>query len=453
MVALDHPFIKHPHRTLIALSVPVTISLAAEPLTALVDTAFIAQLGLDAMAGLGVGTTILSTILWVFSFLGVSAQTEVANAFGQGNLARARQFSSLALIVGSAISLLLIVIFLPLTPQLTQFMGASGEVGDLATMYIRIRLFGAPAVLLTMICLGILRGLQEMRIALWIALLVNILNVVLDAVLIFGFGPIQPMGMAGAAFATIIAQWIGTVWGIYRVMRRLGFELHLNWADMRLLGRVGRDLFVRTGLLTLFTLFATRVANQVGPDAGAAHQAIRSMWMFVSFMMEGFSVTAQSLIGYFMGASVIPMARRASSITLRWGVIAGGLISVIMLLGRALVIDLLVPAEAVTVFVPAWTIAALLQPIAAVAFVTDGVHWGTGDYAYMRNGMILASGIGGLLLWLVDPTGTNAFLWVWLVTLIWLAVRAAFGLIRIWPGVGRAPFYQASTVQGSQSGI
>ena len=78
-----HPFLTSPNRTLISLSIPVLLSLVAEPLTGLVDTAFISRLGSEPMAALGVGTTILSGIFWIFNFLGIGTQTETAHIYGR----------------------------------------------------------------------------------------------------------------------------------------------------------------------------------------------------------------------------------------------------------------------------------------------------------------------------------------------------------------------------------
>ena len=439
----DHPFIRQPHRALITLSIPVTVSLVAEPVTAMVDTAFVASLGAVPLAALGAGATALTTILWIFNFLGVSTQTEVARALGQNDHRRASEITSLALILGLAASIALIAMFIPGTRLLTNLLGTEGAVQSTAETYIRIRLFGAPAILITIIGFGALRGLQDMRTPLWIAVAVNVLNIVLDGPFIFGLGPIPAMGAGGAALASIISQWLGTLWIIRSVFKRFDFVPHVRWADVFTLLRAGRDLFVRTGLLTLFILFSTRVANQISPEAGAAHQAIRSVWMFFALLMEGFAVTAQSLVGYFLGGGRVDFARRASAISAGWSLGTGVALTVIMLLGTSIIVALFVPPEAIATFIPAWQIGAFMQPLAALAFVTDGIHWGTGDYSYLRNGMIASTGIGAILLFMINPAAPGAFLWVWWATLIWVAIRAAFGMIRVWPGIGHAPLSMA----------
>ncbi len=437
--AHSHSFNSRPNRTVVVLTLPVMLALIAEPITGVVDTAFIAQLGTDPLAALGVGTAALSTIFWIFNFLGISTQTEVARALGREDRQRGAQITGLALLMGVGFSVALIAVFFPGAGLMSTLLGADGAVRDFAVEYLRVRMLGAPAVLIMFICFGALRGLQDVRITLWIAASINALNILLNAVLIFGLGPVPALGITGAALASAISQWIGAAWALLVVQRRLGLIPHMDRADASNLLRVGGDLFVRTGLLTLFILVSTRVANQIGPEAGAAHQAIRTVWLFLSLMMEGFAMTAQSLVGYFLGAGLPPIARRAAAVSLQWGLGTGVLMLALMLVGGSLVVDILVPEEALGVFWTAWFIAALTQPLSALAFVTDGIHWGTSDYGFLRNAMIVATCSGVLALMLIDTTASVAFTQVWLATWIWLAVRAGLGVVRVWPGIGRSP--------------
>ena len=157
---LTHPFTRNPNRTLLALSIPVLLSITAEPLTALIDTAFVASLGSVALAALGVGATALSSIFWIFNFLGIGTQTEVAQADGRGETHRAEQLAGLAHGMALGFGVLLILFLYPGAGLLADLLGGSGEVKDLAVSYMQIRVFGAPAVLLMMTTFGALRGRQ-----------------------------------------------------------------------------------------------------------------------------------------------------------------------------------------------------------------------------------------------------------------------------------------------------
>ncbi|MCH8132779.1 MAG: MATE family efflux transporter, partial [Myxococcales bacterium] len=122
-----------------------------------------------------------------------------------------------------------------------------------------------------------------------------------------------------------------------------------------------------------------------------------------------------------------------------WGFGTGVLVAGLLLAIEPAVARLLVPPEALDLFARSWPILALAQPLNAISFVTDGIHWGTRDYRYLRNGMLASTATGLALLWALVGLGSESLTAVWLVTSIWVCVRAAFGMLRIWPGLGNAP--------------
>ena len=439
MESSSHPFIERPHRTLIGLSLPVLLSLTAEPITALVDTAFISSLGVVPLAALGVGTTALSSLFWMFNFLGVGAQTEVAQAYGKGDLEKVKKTLSLALLLAAGFGLLLILMIGPSAAWLAGLLGASGDVKSNAESYMQIRLFGAPAVLLTLVCFGALRGRQDMKTPLWIALGVNLLNLLLDWLMIFGRGPFPVLGVAGSALASTISQWLGALAGILLVNKKLGLTREIVFKDAGALLSIGGDMFVRTGMLNLFLAFTTRVANQLGADAGAAHQVIRQMWVFTALVLDAFAATVQSLVGYFIGQDSLSNAKQVVRAGLRWSIGTGAVLSALMWIGRNLVVDLFVPFTAAQVFLSAWGISAISQPINSLAFLTDGVHWGTGDFRYLRNAMVLASLVGIIGIWILEQSSISSLIWVWILIGGWNFLRGLFGILRIWPGIGNSP--------------
>ena len=435
-----HSFVDHPHRTLLHLSIPVLISLVAEPLTGLVDTAFIASLGAVPLAALGIGTTALSSVFWIFNFLGVGSQTEIARASGGGDQTLSRRITGVALLIGIGFGFLLVLVGYPLAPDMARLLGGEGAVQEDAVSYIRIRLFAAPAVLITLIAFGALRGKQDMRTPMWIALTINACNVVLDFVLIFGYGPIPAMGIEGAALASAISYWGGAIMALRLVWKRIGFPQKLEPALASRLFVIGGDLFIRTGMLTLFLLLTTRVANQIGADGGAAHQAIRQFWMFAALLLDAFALAGQSLVGYFHGAANQDRMKQVARVVCLWSLWTGVGLTLLMLAGQQVMIRLFVPETAIPLFASAWLVAALFQPLNALSFGTDGLHWGTGDFRFLRNAIITATLAGACMLYFVDPTHPNALFLIWLITGSWITIRAIFGIARIWPGIGQSPF-------------
>ena len=202
---------------------------------------------------------------------------------------------------------------------------------------------------------------------------------------------------------------------------------------------IGSDMFIRTALLNLFIAYTTRGANSIGADAGAAHQIVRQMWVFTALTLDAFAAAAQSLVGFFIGQGSIKIARKVASTGMVWSIGSGAVLGILMWLGRSWVIQLMVPDSSIQLFLGAWLISAIGQPINAVSFLTDGVHWGTGDFPYLRNAMIVVSIIGMLSLWILERSGQNSLEWIWIITTLWVTLRAIFGAIRIWPGIGKSP--------------
>ena len=440
----QHPFVRAPHRTVLSLSFWVLVSILAEPLTGLVDTAFVSRLGAAPLASLGIGAVVLGSLFWVFNFLQIGTQTETGNYLGQGDRPRARALCGLALVLAAGFGMGIIAVGLPLLGFAATAMGAEGQVHVDTVTYVGIRIFGAPAVLITITCFGALRGLQDMRTPMWIALGINLLNIILDAILIFGWGPFPAMGIAGAAWASVISQYLGMFWCLLAARSKLGFPSRLHARDARKILVIGGDLFVRSGLLTGFMLLATRAATLSGEESAAAHQATRAIWFFTAFALDSFALTAQSLTSYFLGARETKQAMRVARVTSFWGLLTGAVLTIAMLGGQGLVEDLLVPASALDVFAFAWLIAALAQPLNALSFVTDGIHWGTGDFRYPRNAMFLATAFGAAAIYFMDEGAPGALTTLWIITAVWIAVRSLFGVIRIWPGFGKSPLRQTS---------
>jgi MATE family multidrug resistance protein len=434
-----HAFLTHPHRTLLALSAPVMVSLAAEPLTALVDTGFVAHLGPAPLAALGVATTLLSGVLWAFNFLNIGTQTELAHAHGAGEDEGGRRVASLALVLGVLLGAGLAALAWPLAGAGVRLMGLDEAGVAAGTAYLRVRLLGAPAVLVFMAASGALRGRQDMRTPLVIALLINALNLLLDPLLIFGLGPFPRLELVGAAWASSISLWLGAAVAVAAVKRGIGLTGNRIWDETARLFSVGRDLFLRTGALLLFLALATRAANRIGLESGAAHQAVRQCWVLTAFLLDAYAVSAQSLVGFFLAAGSRAVARRVAGIASLWGLGTGGGLTAVMLLLTGPVMAVLVPEGARGAFLGAWWVAALIQPLNSLSFVTDGIHWGTGDYRFLRNAVATATAVGALLLVLFEGRPGFDLADVWLITGAWVAVRAAFGVARVWPGIGDAP--------------
>ena len=415
-----------------ALAVPALGSLIADPLLSLVDTAFVGRVGSDALAGLGVSAAVFGVAFFVFNFLEYGTTTEVARAVGARDLPGAGRATitaaALAALAGTAAGLLLVLFAGPVTGLL----GAGGGVQTEAVTYVMIRALAAPAVLLVRSAHGSYRGHQDTRTPFLVTLGINGLNLVLDPLLIFG----ADLGVAGAAWATVIAQWIGAV--VFVVLFARGRDRYgLRSArpvgsEVRSFLRIGRDLAIRSGsLLATFTL-ATAIATRVSDDAVAAHQILSQVFIFLALAVDALAIAAQALVGKSSGrgdpGGTIELADRLLAVGMVVGVALAGLLAGLQpFLGGIFTDD----PEVLAQVDGAYWILVLIQPVAAVVFVWDGVFIGAGDFSFLAGAMVVSSAVACGLLLLVRPLGWGlAGVW-WAITALMIARTVTLGWRRV----------------------
>src|SRR5438067_12839671 len=189
-------------RETVALAVPAFGALVAEPLFVMADSAIVGHLGTAQLAGLGVASALLTTAVSVFVFLAYATTAAVARRVGAGDLRAAiRQGMDgiwLALLLGAAV----IAAVLPTAPALVRLSGASATAAPYAATYLRISALGIPAMLVVLAATGVLRGLQNTRTPLYVAIVGFSAHLLLNIVLVYGAG----LGIAGSALGTVIAQ-------------------------------------------------------------------------------------------------------------------------------------------------------------------------------------------------------------------------------------------------------
>ncbi len=195
-------------RRILRLAVPALGTLAIDPLVSLTDTAFVARLGEIPLAALGVDTAVFSFAFFLFNFLAYGTTPLLAGAIGREDPVGAGRIAWQAVAFAIAAGVVVTVLLQVFAEPILGLMGAEGAVTDPALVYLRIRALAAPAVVLVIAANGVFRGLQDTRTPLAVTVAISLLHLVLDPLLIFVAG----WGVAGAAVATAVAQWLGAVW-------------------------------------------------------------------------------------------------------------------------------------------------------------------------------------------------------------------------------------------------
>ncbi|MGF0174770.1 MATE family efflux transporter [Streptomyces sp. Marseille-Q5077] len=409
-------------REIVALAVPAFGALVAEPLFVIADSAIVGHLGTAQLAGLGVASALLMTAVSVFVFLAYATTAAVARRVGAGDLQAAiRQGMDgiwLALLLGAAV----IAVVLPTAPFLVELFGASDTAAPYASTYLRISALGIPAMLVVLAATGVLRGLQNTKTPLYVAVAGFVANAVLNVGLVYG----ADLGIAGSAWGTVIAQWgMAAVYLIVvvRGAREHGASLRPDTAGIRASAQAGVPLLVRTLSLRAILMIATAVAARLGDADIAAHQIILSLWSLLAFALDAIAIAGQAIIGRYLGAGDAEGARAVCRRMVEWGIAAGVVLGLLVVIARPLFLPLFTSDTAVhNTALPALLVVALSQPICGVVFVLDGVLMGAGDGPYLAWAMVLTLAVFTPVALLILAVG-GGLTAVWAAMTLMMTVR------------------------------
>ncbi|WP_329622331.1 MATE family efflux transporter [Streptomyces sp. NBC_01255] len=419
-------------REIVSLALPAFGALVAEPLFLMVDSAIVGHLGTPQLAGLAIAGVLLSTAVSVFVFLAYATTAAVARRVGSGDLQAAiRQGMDgiwLALLLGAAV----VALTLPTAPWLVDVFGASDTATPYAVTYLRISSLGIPAMLVVLAATGVLRGLQDTRTPLYVAIGGFAVNGALNIGLVYGAG----LGIAGSAWGTVIAQCgmaAAYLVVVVRGARRHGASLRPDATGIRASAQAGVPLLVRTLSLRAVLMIATAVAARMGDAEVAAHQIILSLWSLMAFALDAIAIAGQAIIGRYLGANDADGARQVCRRMVQWGVLSGVVLGALLIVARPLFIPLFTGDTTVQdTLLPALLVVALSQPISGVVFVLDGVLMGAGDGPYLAWAMLLTLAAFAPVALLVPALGGGLTALWWAMTLmmtvrmmtLWLRARS-----------------------------
>ena len=438
------------HREVLRLAVPAFLTLIAEPLFLLADTAIVGHLGTSALAGLGVASAVLLTAAGVFVFLAYGTTAIVARQIGAGSRAGAISAGIdgtwLAIALGIVTG---IVVALTARPLCALF-GASPEALDQAVTYLRVSAAGLPGMLVILATTGVLRGLQDTKTPLVASVVGFTANVILNVLFVYGFG----LGIEGSALGTVLAQ-TGMAAALIAVLIRYAVRerLRLHPHPGRVLGAAthGIPLLVRTLALRASLLTMTWVAAGMGDVPLAAYQVSATIWSFMAFALDAIAIAAQALTGKSLGAGDVEGTRSATTLMTKWGVAMGAVLGVMLLALHQVLPPLFTSdPEVRSALSVALVVVALGQVLSGYVFVIDGVLMGADDARWLAGAYVatyllflpviltvraLSERIVGPVGWFATtgdgwwgavqrPGPAQAMVWLWVGLNAFMAIRA-----------------------------
>ena len=410
------------HARVAKIAIPVVLSNATVPLLGAVDTAVIGQLGQAAPLGaVGMGAVILATLYWAFGFLRMSTSGLAAQAHGAEDEAERSAVLLRALLVAGVAGLGLILLQYPLFAAAFAVAPASPEVEGMAQTYLAIRIWGAPATIALYALTGWLVGVERTRGVLILQLWQNGLNFVLDLWFVLGLG----WGIEGVAVATLIAEVTGLALALWLARDALApAVLRVGMArlwDRAAVGRMftaSRDIMGRTILLQLsFTSFVFLGARH-GDVTLAANQVLLQFLEITAYALDGFAISAETLVGQAIGARSANDLRRAGRICMQWGFGGAVVMALCFALFGGAIIDLMTSAPDVRGEARAylwWLAAAPL--IGFASWIYDGIFIGALQTGAMLRAMALSVVVYALALVVLIPMMGNHGLWAALMVL------------------------------------
>jgi putative MATE family efflux protein len=296
------------NRAILLLAVPMVLEMVLESLFAVVDVAWVGRLGADAVATVGLTESMLSLIFSVGFGLSLSTTAMVARRIGEKDPEGAAVAAVQAIVLGLGISLAIGVPCLIYAPQLLRLMGATPSIIAIGSGYARICLGGSCAVLLLFLNNAIFRGAGDAAIAMRLLWISNIINLILDPCLIFGWGPFPRLGVTGAALATFTGRSIGVMYQFYRLLkgteriRVLACQIRVRFDVLWRLVRVSVTGILQFAIAHTSWIGLVRIVSTFGAAALAGYTIAIRIVIFVILPSWGMSNAAATLVGQNLGA-------------------------------------------------------------------------------------------------------------------------------------------------------
>lgn len=326
------------NRAILLLAIPMILEMVLESLFAVVDVFWVGRLGADAVATVGLTESLLSLVFAIGLGLSLSTTAMVARRIGEKDPAAAAVAGVQAIILGLTVSLLVGAPCVVYAPRLLHLMGASPQIIRVGSSYARIALGGGGVILMLFLNNAIFRGAGDAAIAMRLLWVSNIINLVLDPCLIFGWGPFPKLGVTGAALATFIGRSIGVLYQFYRLLRGteririLGHQIKVNFQVLLRLLRVSLTGILQFAIAHTSWIGLVRIVSIFGSAALAGYTIAIRILIFVILPSWGLSNAAATLVGQNLGAKQPERAQISVWRTGFYNMLFLGVIGVIFLL-------------------------------------------------------------------------------------------------------------------------
>jgi MATE family multidrug resistance protein len=414
------------NREILQIALPSIVSNITVPLLGLIDAAIVGHLGAASYIGaIAVGGMLFNIIYWIFGFLRMGTSGMTSQAYGQKDEAETMRILARSMGVGMLIALALIILQYPIERIAFTLMKATPEVERLASLYFRICIWGAPAVLGLYSISGWCIGMQNSRFPMYVAITQNIVNILASLVLVYGFG----MKIEGVAIGTLVAQYAGLLMAAWlwtshfkRLLPYVQLQTLLAKGAIRRFFQVNRDIFFRTLCLVAVTMYFTSAGAAQGEVILAVNTLLMHFFTFFSYIMDGFAYAGEALVGKHLGANDRPALRQMVHQLFVWGIVLSLVFTLVYGIGGKVFLGLITNEQSVITASSAYFYWVLAIPLAGfAAFLYDGIFIGATATRWMLYAMSIATIAFFLIYYGFRGAMGNHALWLAFIT--YLALR------------------------------
>ena len=384
------------NREILQIALPSIVSNITVPLLGLIDVTIVGHLGAASYIGaIAVGGMLFNIIYWIFGFLRMGTGGMTSQAYGRKDDAETMRLLTRSTGVGMFIALSLILLQYPIERIAFTFIDTTPEIERLASLYFRICIWGAPAVLGLYSFTGWFIGMQNSRYPMFIAITQNVVNILASLVLVYGFD----MKIEGVAIGTLVAQYAGFFMALglwfhrYQALRPYAQLACLKDKEaMRRFFQVNRDIFFRTLCLVAVTVFFTSAGAAQGEVVLAVNTLLMQLFTLFSYIMDGFAYAGEALAGKHIGAENRIALRQMVRQLFVWGIALSLGFTLLYGIGGEGFLGLLTNEESVIQASSTYFYWVLAIPLAGfAAFLYDGIFIGATATSLMLRAMIVAS--------------------------------------------------------------
>lgn len=405
------------NKEILRIAIPSIVTNITVPLLGMVDVAVVGHIGnASYISAIALATMVFNLIYWNFGFLRAGTSGLTAQAFGAEDTDECLNILVQGMTIAVSAAVLLLLLQKPISLLCLRLIHSTPSTLNLMLTYFFIRIWAAPATISLYVIKGWFIGMQNAKAPMWVATILNIVNIVCSLIFVFVFHS----GIAGVAWGTVAAQYSGLLLAVIIWIHRYGHlfkdinvraALHKN--KLVRFFKVNADIFLRSLCLIAVFTFIPYISAEMGEEILAANTLLLQLFTLTSYVMDGFAYAGESIVGKYYGANNTTMLRSVVRGLNRWGVLLAVIFTLTFVFGGELILRILTKDAVVINTAKQYLFWSYVIPFAGfAAFIYDGIYIGTTASSAMRNIMFVATAVFFAAFYVLFPYLQNNALWI-----------------------------------------